>query len=202
MNQSPTFEELERDLYIAMGRLIQKWSAVESRLAHILTLLLTGSGASRQGETIYYALSNLQPRILVLKAAFFNRNDIAGDTQDRWQKIIDAISNESAERNSLIHGDFIRGTVNNGTQMAIAISPKIFSDMQRKEAPPGVQKLGFDTTDVLRHVERMDHLKNALWALYGELPNADDSKPPLTFSEYLHLWNAARGIRQWPSIKA
>ena len=194
------FEKLEAELHQAVGRMVATWSQVESWLAHILTLLLIGNASGRQGETIYYEVPNLRPRMAMVKAAFFNRSEIAEATRETWDKILDAIERESTERNSIIHGDFIRGTVT-AMQIAVAVSPKIFSDMRRQSPPPGAQKLGFDAGDINRHIERIGYLRDALWALYGDLPNADDSRPSQSAEDYLDAWRAARGRREWPSIR-
>jgi hypothetical protein len=194
------FEELEAELHQAVGRMVATWSQVEGWLAHILTLLLIGNARGRQGETIYYEVPNLRPRMAMVKAAFFNRSEIAQTTRETWDKILDAIEREAPERNSIIHGDFIRGNPTS-MQIAVGVSPRIFSDMRRQSPPPGVWKLGFDAGDINRHIERIGNLRDALWALYGDLPNANDSRPSQSAENYLDAWRVARGCREWPSLR-
>ncbi|WP_095818268.1 hypothetical protein [Mesorhizobium sp. WSM3859] len=199
MDADKIFDELEAELHREVGRMVATWSQLEGWLAHILTLLLVRSGRGREGETIYYEVPNLRPRIAVMNAAFFNRSDIGEDIQKRWSALIAATEKEAVERNSIVHGDFLRGTVGN-SDLAVAVSPKVFSDMRRKHPPKGVSKMGFHSVDIRRHTERVALLRDALWALYGDLPDSEDAKPPRSAEEYLDAWRVARGQREWPSV--
>lgn len=192
------YERIASQLYEAVGRMTAAWSMLEGWLAHTLTVLLVGDGSGRQGETIYYEVPNIRPRIAILRAAFFNRKDLSDDTQEHWNSIVKAIEREAPERNELVHGDFIFGTDNAG--IMVAISPRIFSDIRRLD-PPESYKQGFYRDDVVRHTTRVHILKDALWALFATLPGAGATRPPKGVDEYLDAWRLERGKREWPSIK-
>jgi hypothetical protein len=194
------FERMDAELYESVGRMIRAWSMVEGWLAHTLTILLIGNASGRQGETIYFEVPNIRPRIAIVRAAFFNRQDLDPKLHNDWLAIIDAIEREAPERNALVHGDFVHG--HDDIDIAVAISPRIFSDIRRLIPPAGINKIGFYRDDVVRHTTRVQILADALWALFVTLPGSTDASPQKSVEEYLADWRVERGKREWPSIKS
>lgn len=194
--------DLQESLYAAVGWTMRIWAMVENELAHILHHLIDGkgdnSGKSRQAYSIFYSIQNLRPRIDLVDAAFHNRTDVPPTVHKKWKKIVECISKESIERNQIVHGSYMNGYNVRTHSLGFWISPKIFSDLHRKDPPRGIQKQGYETEDIERHALRVDLLRHALWHLQTE---AFGGGTPgyNTAEEYLAAWSCERQKREWPS---
>lgn len=190
------FDALDDELHRAVGRMVHRWSQLESWLGSILTLLLVGNASGRQGPALYYEVPNLRSRIGLVRAAFAERDDLPLALQAQWSAIVDAIEAEIPERNEVIFGDFIQGFTD---QPVVGIVPKRLSEARHRHPPEGSTKLGFDAADVERHADRLALLRDALWALHMAMPMVIGAAPPQTADGYIDQWTAARAIREWPS---